>query len=102
MNMELAAVLVAGSIIIATHMTARVFHAPEGNVLWRIARYTLGSVAILAGSFFLLEWSDWLKVLGVTVVAGLSTLLSYGAVELYNYHNRAVAAEDDADKSYEL
>jgi len=97
----LAAVLVTVSLITATHMGARVFHAPEGAVLWRLLRYTMGSVAILAGALFLLEWPAWLMVLGVVVVAGIATVVNYATVGLYDYRNRALVAEDDGDLRHE-
>jgi NADH:ubiquinone oxidoreductase subunit 6 (subunit J) len=97
--MMLAGVMVTATLIVAVHMTARVFHAPGGNVLWRIARYIGGCVAILAGLLFVLDWPEWLTVAGIIVVAGAATVVSYLVVELYNYHGRAMAAEDDHDST---
>ena len=103
MNMEwIAAVLVTSILVVALHMTARVFHAPQANVLWRVCRYVGGCIAILAGLLFVLDWANWLVVTGIVAVAGVSTIASYMAVELFNYHNRALLAEDDADQHYDL
>ena len=100
--MNLAGVTVTAAITVATHMAARVFHAPNGNSLWRVARYTLGCVAILAGLLFMLEWETWLTVAAVVAVAGIVTIVCYVVVELFNYHNRAHAAEQATDADHDL
>lgn len=97
----LAAGLVTIAIVTATHMGARVFHAPEGAVVWRIVRYGMGCVAILTGLLFVLEWPTWLLVGGVVLVAGVTTVVNYAAVELFNYRNRALMAEEDGDIRHE-
>jgi hypothetical protein len=98
--MHVAGVVVTAVCIVAIHMTTRVFHAPDGNVIWRIARYVAGELAILAGLVFLLDWASWLIVAGIVVVAGAATVVSYLVVELYNYHSRAIAAEQATDDDH--
>jgi len=104
--MHVAGVVVTVAFIIALHMSLRVFHAPDGKVLWRIARYIGGCLAILIGLVFVLDWLTLLQV-GIIFVAagaaaaGAATVGSYLVVELYNYYQRAQAAEQDADGHYD-
>lgn len=87
--------------IAVAHLVDRFLHPDDARLATRLARYTGGCLAILAGLAAVLDLPTLALVALFFTVAGLTTVLCHTITTAILASNRARAAEQALDRNHE-